>query len=265
LSGSAKGDVMLAHDRLGAGPPLLLLHHLGGTRAAWDPVRGALAARHETVAVDLPGFGASPPLAGAPTVPALADAVAAALEALGLERPAAAGVSLGGGIALELAARGLVRSTTAISPLGFGAPREVAYARASLRATLAFARAIGGTAPALAALAPARTLFGWQVYGRPWRVPAGVMAAAAADLRGAPSAAAAIGAAAGWRAPAIPAEVPVTLLWGARDALLLPRQGRRALQRLPHARLLVLSGCGHLPFHDDAAAVAGALLAGTAR
>jgi pimeloyl-ACP methyl ester carboxylesterase len=58
LSGSAKGDVMLAHDRLGAGPPLLLLHHLGGTRAAWDPVRGALAARHETVAVDLPGFGA---------------------------------------------------------------------------------------------------------------------------------------------------------------------------------------------------------------
>jgi pimeloyl-ACP methyl ester carboxylesterase len=27
----------------------------------------------------------------------------------------------------------------------------------------------------------------------------------------------------------------------------------------------VLNGCGHLPFHDDAAAVAGALLAGTAR
>jgi pimeloyl-ACP methyl ester carboxylesterase len=216
------------------------------------------------VALDLPGFGASAPLAGAPTVPALADAVAAAIAALGLERPAAAGVSLGGAIALELAARGALRSATAISPLGFAAPREVAYARASLRATLALARALGPVAPALMATAPARTLLGGQVYGRPWRVPAGVMAAAVDDLGRAPSAAAAIEAAAGWSARPVAADVPVTIVWGTRDALLLPRQGRRARRRIPHARLVVLRGCGHLPFHDDPAAVAAALLAGAA-
>jgi pimeloyl-ACP methyl ester carboxylesterase len=42
-------------------------------------------------------------------------------------------------------------------------------------------------------------------------------------------------------------------------------QGRRALRRLPHARLVGLPGCGHLPFHDDTAAVAAALLAGAER
>jgi pimeloyl-ACP methyl ester carboxylesterase len=256
---------MLAHDRRGEGPPLLLLHHLGGTRGAWEPVRGALAARHDTVAVDLPGFGDSPPIAGAPTVPLLADAVAEAMAGVGLERPAAAGVSLGGGIALELAGRGLVRSATAISPLGFAAPREQVYARASLRMTLALAHALAPVAPALAATAPIRTLLAWQVYGRPWRVPAAVVVQGVEDLRRAPAAAATIEAAAGWRAPPVPPGVPVTVLWGARDALLLPRQGRRALRRLPHARLVGLPGCGHLPFHDDTAAVAAALLAGAER
>jgi pimeloyl-ACP methyl ester carboxylesterase len=255
---------MLVHDRRGTGPPLLLLHHLGGTRAAWDPVRDALAARHDTVALDLPGFGASPPLAQAPTVPALADAVAVEIASLGLEKPAVAGVSLGGGIALELAARGAVRSATAISPLGFPTRREEAYARASLLTTLTLARALAPVAPALAATAPTRTLLAWQVYGRPWRVPAAVVLQAAEDLRRAPAAAAAIRAAAGWRAGPVPPDVPVAILWGARDALLLPRQGLRAQRHIPHARLVALPGCGHLPFHDDTAAVAAALLAGTA-
>jgi pimeloyl-ACP methyl ester carboxylesterase len=67
--------VTLAYDRSGSGPPLLLLHGLGMSRAAWRPVLPLLAREREVIAVDLPGFGASPP--GPRTVEGLAAAVAA--------------------------------------------------------------------------------------------------------------------------------------------------------------------------------------------
>jgi alpha/beta hydrolase fold len=52
----------LAHTRTGAGAPLVLLHGLGSSRRAWDPVIPALAGRFDVIAVDLPGFGDSGPL-----------------------------------------------------------------------------------------------------------------------------------------------------------------------------------------------------------
>src|SRR5690349_7795608 len=105
---------MLEHTRTGSGPPILLMHGIGMDRTVWDPVVPLLAREHEVVAVDLPGFGTSAPLTGAVTVAALA----AAVEELGLERPHAAGNSLGGGIALELGRRGSAASVCAISPIG---------------------------------------------------------------------------------------------------------------------------------------------------
>ena len=58
-----------------------------------------LAAERDVVALDLPGFGASAPLDGEPTVEALADAVAGLASDLGLDGWHVAGNSLGGGIA----------------------------------------------------------------------------------------------------------------------------------------------------------------------
>src|SRR5213080_1980053 len=43
--------------------PLLLLHGLGGSKEIWTPVLGLLDAAREPLAIDLPGFGAEPPLA----------------------------------------------------------------------------------------------------------------------------------------------------------------------------------------------------------
>ena len=57
--------------------------------------------------------------------------------------------------------------------------------------------------------------------------------------------------------------VPVTIAWGTRDALLIPRQAARARRLLPSARHVTLQGCGHVPFHDDPEAVAAVLLAGS--
>ena len=58
--------------------------------------------------------------------------------------------------------------------------------------------------------------------------------------------------------------VPVTIAWGTRDALLIPRQATRARRLLPNARHVALQGCGHVPFHDDPETVAAVLLAGSA-
>src|SRR5215218_8516885 len=121
---------MLEHSRTGSGPPIVLIHGIGLDREVWDPLVPLLAHEHEVIAVDLPGFGASAPLAGAPSV----EALAAAVEELGLERPHVAGNSLGGGIALELGRRGWARSVCAISPIGFAAGRERGYAQRTLRA-----------------------------------------------------------------------------------------------------------------------------------
>jgi pimeloyl-ACP methyl ester carboxylesterase len=54
----------LTYERRGSGEPMLLLHGLGGELGVWEPVLDALTAEHDVIAVDLPGFGASAPLAG---------------------------------------------------------------------------------------------------------------------------------------------------------------------------------------------------------
>ena len=64
---------------------MVLLHWLGSSRAAWDPIVPALAERFDVIAVDLPGFGASAPLLPAavePSPAALATAVAGLLDDL---------------------------------------------------------------------------------------------------------------------------------------------------------------------------------------
>jgi pimeloyl-ACP methyl ester carboxylesterase len=109
----------IAYDRAGDGPPLVLLHPLGADRRVWDPIAGSLGVAHEVIAVDLPGFGQSPPLRGTtPTPRALAEAVAALLGELAIERPYVVGNSLGGWVALELGLTDAAGSVTAIAPAG---------------------------------------------------------------------------------------------------------------------------------------------------
>jgi pimeloyl-ACP methyl ester carboxylesterase len=62
----------------------------------------------------------------------------------------------------------------------------------------------------------------------------------------------------------VPADVPVTIAWGAKDRVLPPRQALVAVGRLPGARFVPLPGCGHVPMTDDPALVAKVLLNGSA-
>jgi len=87
----------------GTGPPVVLLHGLGATKASFLPTIGALADRHRVIAVDLPGFGDSAkPLAASYDAPFFARSVVALLDALELERASVVGNSMGGRVALEL-------------------------------------------------------------------------------------------------------------------------------------------------------------------
>ena len=55
----------------------------------------------------------------------------------------------------------------------------------------------------------------------------------------------------------------MTVAWGTRDALLIPRQAARAQRLLPWATHVTLRGCGHVPCHDDPETVAAVMLAGS--
>jgi pimeloyl-ACP methyl ester carboxylesterase len=113
--------------RGGGGEPLLLLHGLGLTWRSWTPVLAELERAHEVVVMDLPGFGDAPRLRARPTVAALADTVAAELDRAGFAEVHAAGNSLGGWVAFELARRGRARSVVALSPAGMETLPERGY------------------------------------------------------------------------------------------------------------------------------------------
>jgi len=89
----------------GAGPVLVLLHGLGGSRVSWDPQLEGLAERHRVIAWDMPGYGASRPLDGEVTFTALADAVIDFLDIVGADSAHLGGISFGGMIAQYVAAR----------------------------------------------------------------------------------------------------------------------------------------------------------------
>jgi pimeloyl-ACP methyl ester carboxylesterase len=263
------GAVELNHHRGGGGEPLVLIHGIGSRWQVWEPVLGALEAEREVVALDLPGFGASPmPPAG--TVPGLASLtglVLSFLEEIGIERPHVAGNSLGGWIALELARQGRARSATALSPAGFHNELEARFQRGSLWAAVRAARLIAGSPGAQRRLlgAPrARRLALGQLAAHPERMSFDDAVASIAALAGAP-----------WFDATLPAiveghfhggeqiKVPVTIAWGEKDRLLLPRQARRAAQAIPSAALVTLWDCGHVPTYDDPPQVARVLLDGS--
>jgi pimeloyl-ACP methyl ester carboxylesterase len=256
----------LAHHRAGSGDPLVLIHGTGSQWQAFGPVLEALEARREVIAPDLPGFGDSPPLpaAGPHTARAFAEAVGGLLDQLGLPDAHVAGFSLGGAVAYELGLLGRVRSVTAISPIGFWTEREAAYCRASLRTARALARRMLPAARALLGTAIGRTLLESQLIGRPWRHGADDAVQATRNLALCPGFGPTVrDALRGQYQWTERLHVPVTIAWGTRDHLLIPRQAERARARRAEAQHVSLPGCGHVPFSDDPPLVAQVLLEGS--
>lgn len=255
--------------RQGDGPPLLLLHGLGHRWQAWAPVLEPLSRVHDVIAIDLPGFGQSPrPPGDAPMdMAATMRRIPALLDQIGVARPHVAGNSLGGAVALEMAAAGLAVSATAFSPAGFFTQSE--WRRAVTRLGWLRAQAF---LPAVAL----RLLLGTRavraaslglVVAHPARLSTQRAVGDALALRRGRGFWPVVVAGQGYRfcgsrLRARP-EVPVTVAWGAADRILPPWQAHRARAELPQAWHVLLPGCGHIPMTDDPALVASTILATT--
>jgi pimeloyl-ACP methyl ester carboxylesterase len=252
--------VTLAYERRGSGPPLVLIHGLGGSTVIWRPVIERLAAERDVIALDLPGFGRSPAASNGrpPSAANLAAAVGSFCAEIGVERPHVAGNSLGGWVALELGRIGAARSVCGLAPAGLWkgplrpVRRDAQWAGRRLRPVVA---------TLLRSRAGRRALLRSTV-AHPDRVPA-------ADARemvwlyiDAPAYTAANAA---MRAGAFDGggevDAPVTIAWGTADRLL---QRPRPERMPPGARYLEVPGWGHTPTWDDPPGVAALLLAASA-
>jgi pimeloyl-ACP methyl ester carboxylesterase len=247
MTGAKAERALLGRDEHGSGDPLVLLHGVGTSRAVWSRVTGALANGRRVVAVDLPGFGASPPPGPGFDLDAVADRI---VTGLGIERFDLVGHSLGGAVAVATAARHpeRVRRLVLVAPAGL-APRAAGLAAAlgaAAEGAVAVRRLLGrrwvehasarwamfGTTVAdPGALSPtdARLLIDSSDGAR--RIADGVREALEADLRDDLAA----------------APMPVALIWGAADRV-VPYSGLEPLRRLrPDAVVATLSDTGHIP------------------
>lgn len=102
------GERQVHYRQAGEGPPVLLLHQSPASSAELEPLMRQLAPRFCVIAPDTPGYGHSDPLGLADAqlgIDAYADALAAFLDALGVQRTALFGSHTGAIIATRFAAR----------------------------------------------------------------------------------------------------------------------------------------------------------------
>jgi pimeloyl-ACP methyl ester carboxylesterase len=264
---SAVGAVWLNHVRRGHGDPLLLLHSLGGSLVQWSPVLDRLAAEREVIAVDMPGFGDSPPLPAGitPRAANLATAVLDFYDALGIEgKPAVAGISLGGWVAIECARQGAASAVVALCPAGFWKrspdPSNRAVARARRRG-----RALGPLLRTIM-LSPRarRQALGRFIY-RPERLSPGEAQAIARSYVTAPAYDEASALMRAGRVEELKGiKVPITLAWAEHDTLVRNKPLPSGV--LPkRVQQVELPGCGHVPTWDDPDLVSRVILAGARR
>jgi len=222
----------------GSGPrTALLIHGSGMSARSWvNQLHGRLAALR-MIAVDLPGHGESDSIPAA-SVEEYADIVGDALVALDCGPVVVVGHSLGGSIAIALAARrpALVRGLVLIAScvrlplIDSVGERLVAYLPGPLRRLLFFSMARRALfAPDAVPGAIATAMRDLRAC-RPETLAADVRAARAMDLT----------------EPAAALDVPALVLTGERDRLTTPALAERLSALIRRSRLSIVDGVGHM-------------------
>ncbi len=232
----------------GSATPVLFVHGFGGDLNSWMFNQAVLSQDRPTHALDLPGHGQSSPTYGKGSVRALSEVVIAALDALNIRRAHLVGHSMGGAIALLLAATKpeQVASVTGVAPGGLGPElnrnfidgfiaansrkqmqealgllfvRPDAVSRQMIEEALQYKRQ-DGTVEALAAIAAANFTPGGQKSGLRELLPS--------------------------------LKVPVQMVWGRNDRI-IPVAQAEGLG--PNVAVTLIEGAGHMPHMEEAATV----------
>jgi pimeloyl-ACP methyl ester carboxylesterase len=244
-----------AQHRGGAGEPLVLIHGFTDTWRTWDLVLPALEARHDVLAVTLPGHAGGPEINGDVSDDTLAVAVERAMDAAGFETAHLVGNSLGGYTALRLAARGRARTVVALAPAGGWATGDESY-RVTLQhfvTAQALVKAAVPHAEAIAASSEGRRRATEFITTHHEHIPPALIAH---QIRGAAGCVAArelidYALAHGWSVDAERVTCPVRFIWGTADRLLpWPRAAAGYREALPTADWVLLDDIGHCPQLD---------------
>lgn len=254
--------------RRGAGKPLLLIHGLGGSWRSWQTILDSLAAEREVFAVDLPGHGETPPLAGETTIATLADAVTEFVNEHGLNGVDVVGSSMGARLVLELARRGgVVGGVVSLDPGGFWRGWQVPYFYHSINLSIKLVRLLQPVMPALTRNVISRSLLFAQFSARPWRIAPRVALDEMRSFAASPVFDELLyNLAYGEEqegAPRGSIEHPLIIGWGRRDRVCPPSQSKLALEKFPDARLHWFEHCGHFPQWDRPRETIGLILNGT--
>jgi pimeloyl-ACP methyl ester carboxylesterase len=249
------GSLFTPFHRAGSGTPLVLLHGFTDTWRTWELVLPTLARRHDVLAPTLAGHTGGPPLAGAVTHDVVADEIERAMDAAGFGTAHVVGNSLGGYMALQLAARGRAESVVAFAPAGGWTPGDPAFdevirAFGPLQAQLKLA---APNAERIVASAEGRRRATQLIVACSDHIPADLIAHQMVGIAGCPAAPEMIDYAlrAGYPLDAERITCPVRMVWGADDLLLpWPSAAVRYRALFPQAEWVVLDGVGHCPQLD---------------
>jgi 3-oxoadipate enol-lactonase len=235
-------------------PVVVLGNSLGTSLAMWQPVAGMLRERRRVVRYDHRGQGDSPVPPGPYDIADLGRDMLALLDALGIERAAYCGVSIGGMVGLWLAANAperldaLVACCTSAHPgnAPAWAERAAVVTAAAGTAPIVDAVVAGWTTPAFAAAHPevAAQLRAMLLASPPAGYAACCGVLERLDLRDA--------------LPEI--VVPTLIVGGAQDAALPPDHGERIAAAIPGARFALLDPAAHIPMVERPGAVTDLIL-----
>lgn len=257
----------LVFERGGRGRPLLLLHGLGGSHRSWSTIVGGLQAARETIAVDLPGFGDTPPLAGETSIATLADAVERFVAAHDLAGVDMVGSSMGARLVLELARRGQTGAMVSLDPGGFWTEAEKAIFKTTIGVSIRLVRLLQPVMPLITGNPLGRAVLFAQLSARPMALPPGPTLTEMRDFARARRFDELLDSLAdGPAQQGLTAERdrPLVIGWGRQDKVCFPGQADRALALFPHARLVWFDPCGHFPHWDQPKATIDCILQATA-
>jgi pimeloyl-ACP methyl ester carboxylesterase len=219
-------------------------------------VLAALACRHDVLAPALAGHAGGPPIAGEITDTTIVDAAERAMDEAGLETAHIVGNSLGGWVALQLAARGRADTVVALAPAGGWARRDDSYRELlALQADIhEQAKAAAPHAEALLSTPEGRRRATRYTTVNFEHIPVELLVHQTVGVASARVAQRLIkhGLRADWTLDAEQIECPVRIVWGTEDRLLpWPAAAARFREEwLPQADWVELEGAGHAPQLD---------------